>query len=48
MISKDPNMKAIDFSIVQQDPKNAVFFSPSRQTKSKNDIEHDKLKKLYP
>lgn len=30
MIAKDPTMKAIDFSIVQQDPKNAIFFSPSR------------------
>lgn len=30
MIAKDPKIKAIDFSIVQQDPKNSIFFSPTR------------------
>lgn len=30
MIAKDPGMKAIDYSIVKQDPKNAIFFSPTR------------------
>jgi|688.fasta_scaffold868390_1 hypothetical protein len=46
MISKDPTIKAIDYSIVKQDAKNAIFFSPSRNTKSCNDPEHDKLKKV--
>jgi hypothetical protein len=30
MIAKDPGMKAIDYSIVQQDAKNGIFFSPTR------------------
>lgn len=37
MIGKDPAMKAIDFSHTNQDPKNGVFFSPTRETKSYND-----------
>lgn len=46
MIAKDPGMKAIDYSIVQQDAKNGIFFSPTRQTKSYNDPQHDKVKKV--
>ena len=40
MISKDPALKAIDFTHVQQDPQNAVFFSPTRETKSYRNSDH--------
>lgn len=46
MISKDPKMKEIDFSIVNQDPQNAIFFKQNSQTKSFNDPEYDKIKKI--
>jgi hypothetical protein len=37
MICKDPTIKSIDYSIVKQDAKNAIFFSPTRKTVSYND-----------
>ena len=46
MISKDPALKAIDFSHTQQDPQNGVFFSPTRETKSYRDQSHHDAKKV--
>ena len=48
MISKDPALKAIDFSHVQQDPQNGVFFSPTRETKSYRENSHYEVKKVLP
>ena len=47
MISRDPALKAIEHSHVQQDPKNAIFFSPTRETKSYVDPVHHEQKKIH-
>ena len=46
MLQKDPAIKAISYSNVNQDTMNAVFFPPDIYTKSYNDAEHDKVKKI--
>ena len=46
MIAKDPSLKAIDYSVIKQNSKNAVFFNHDGETKSYNSAEHDKLKKV--
>lgn len=50
MIEKDKNIKAIDYSTVNEKPLNSIFFMPDAnekgQAQSYNSHEYDEVKKV--